>query len=44
MRKGDAQQARNADALQRWRVFAVTLELAVEGWRLLRELLRGVPW
>ena len=28
---------------QRWRTLAVVLELLVEGWQLLRELLR-VPW
>jgi hypothetical protein len=30
--------------LARWRAFAVSLELLVEGWRLLREILGGVPW
>jgi hypothetical protein len=28
---------------QRWRTLAIVLELLMEGWRLLRELL-GAPW
>jgi hypothetical protein len=46
MEKDDTQQTRRTGpgALERWRAFAVTVELLAEGWRLLRELLGGVPW
>jgi hypothetical protein len=48
MGKGKAPRPRHTSPAERWtqrcRALAVALELLVEGWRLLRELLSGGPW
>lgn len=48
MGKGKAPRPRYTSPTGQWtkrcRALAVALELLIEGWRLLRELLGGWPW
>jgi hypothetical protein len=48
MGTGKAPRPRHTSRAERWtkrcRTLAVALELLIEGWRLLRELLGGWPW
>jgi|HubBroStandDraft_5_1064220.scaffolds.fasta_scaffold180321_1 hypothetical protein len=48
MGKGKASRSRHTSTTERWtqrgRTLAVAVELLIEGWRLLRDLLGGWPW
>ena len=48
MSEDKASQPRHTSSAERWtqrcRILAVALELLIEGWRLMRDLLGGWPW